>query len=283
MGRAFAGTHYPPLIDGYVSTLVTASLEMGTFVLMMTQLGAIVIVIAVIMLSRNRESAISLLMALVGLISFTLLIKAKNFYYFIIIAPFLSIVVAEWIEVYVCRTHSLRSFWKFSTALGLALIVINTALGLISAFAVFSSTSTNDAKLVARHIERQLPAGGSVIGMQFYWFDLRRYRYISWQQILAYRFYEPTSTFTDAMTALRPDVFVIDNYLRDFIFAENGNGPLSGFDRYRWERRLMKADVDAFLARRATLVEQIETKNLGPVEIYTIDWRRKSLRVNSNP
>jgi 4-amino-4-deoxy-L-arabinose transferase-like glycosyltransferase len=283
VGRAFAGTHYPPLIGGNVTTLVAAFREMGTFVLMMTQLGAIVIVIAVFMLWRNREHATTLNMALVGLISFILLIKAKNFYYFIIISPFLYIIVAEWLEIYVHRFRSLRSFWKLSTVLGLTLIVINTVLGLIAAFGAFSSRSTDDAKLVAHHIERHLSTKGSLIGMQFYWFDLYRYKYISWQQILAHRLYEPKSTFDDAMTALRPDVFVIDNYLRDFIFAENDNGPLSGFDRYRWERRLMKADVDAFLARRATLVEQIETKNLGPVEIYTIDWRGTSLRVKSNP
>jgi hypothetical protein len=129
-----------------------------------------VIIVAAIMLWRSRESAIPLLMALVGLISFTLLIKAKNFYYFIIIAPFLYIVLAEWIELYVCRPRSLHPFWKHSTALGLALIVINTAIGLITIFGASLPTSTDEVKLVARHIERHLPTRGSLIGMQFYWF-----------------------------------------------------------------------------------------------------------------
>ncbi|MGH7852082.1 MAG: hypothetical protein ACREP3_01475, partial [Candidatus Binatia bacterium] len=71
-------------------------------------------------------------------------------------------------------------------------------------------------------------------------------------------------------------VFVIDDHLRDYILPENNTMPLSGFDRYRWERRLMKTDVDAFLARRATLAEQIQTQKLGIVEIYTIDWANKS-------
>jgi 4-amino-4-deoxy-L-arabinose transferase-like glycosyltransferase len=281
MGRGFAGTHYPPLIAGNVSALVTAFLEMGTFILLMTQLGAIVIIVAAIMLWRSGESAIPLLMALVGLISFTLLIKAKNFYYFIIIAPFLYIVLAEWIELYVCRPRSLHPFWKHSTALGLALIVINTAIGLITIFGASLPTSTDEAKLVARHIERHLPTRGSLIGMQFYWFDLYRYRYISWQQILAFRLYEPKSTFDDAMTALRPDVFVIDEHLRDYIFADSNESPTSGFERYRWERRLMKSDIDAFLGRRGKLVDKIQTNRLGLVEIYTLDWADKAFVASS--
>ena len=283
IGRGFAGTHYPPLISGNLSMLVDAFREMGTFVLMMTQLDALVIIIAVVTLWRNREHAITLNIALVGIISFTLMIKAKNFYYFIIVAPFLYIIMAEWLDIYVPRLRLLSSFWKFSTALSLALIVINTALGLVAAFGAFSQSSTDDAQLVGRHIERHLSTKGSVIGMQFYWFELNKYRYISWQQILAYRLYEPKSTFDDAMTALRPDVFVIDNYLRDYILPDNFTSDLSGFDRYRWERRLMKADVDSFLARRATLAERIQTKNLGLVEIYTIDWRDKSPPADATP
>jgi hypothetical protein len=278
MGRAFAGTHYPPLIQGTALALINAFVEMGTFILMMTQLSAIAIIIAAIMLWRRRESAIPLLMAFVGLISFTLLIKAKNFYYFILIAPFLYIVLAEWLERCVCSLRSLSSFGKFSTALGVALLVINTAVVLITTFGhSASSRSTDDAKLVAQRIEKHLPARGSLIGMQVYWFDLYRYKYISWQQILAYRWYEPKSTFDDAMTALKPDVFVIDDHLRDYIFADTIDSPTSGFERYRWERRLMKSDVDAFLGHRAKLVDKIQTDGLGMVEIYKIDWDEKAI------
>jgi 4-amino-4-deoxy-L-arabinose transferase-like glycosyltransferase len=282
MGRGFAGTHYPPLIAGSVSAFVTAFLEMGTFIFIMTQLGIIAIITAMIMLWRNREGTIPLLMVVVGLISFTLLIKAKNFYYFIIIAPFLYIVVAEWIEIYGFGRRSLHSFWKFGTALGLALLLINIPLGLTGVFASFSSVPIDDdTKLVSRRIERYLPVGGSLMGMQFYWFDLHRYRYISWQQILAYRIYEPEGTFDDAMTALRPDVFVIDDQLRDFIFEDIEEPPKFGFDRYRWERRLMKSDIKAFLDRRGKLADKIQTNGLGLIEIYTIDWADKGFVASS--
>lgn len=281
MGRGFAGTHYPPLIAGSVSAFVTAFLEMGTFILVMTQLSAVVTVIAVITLWRKREFAISLLMVLVGLISFTLLIKAKNFYYFILIAPFFYMLMAEWLEVYVFQPRLLRPFLKFTTALGLALIVVNIALGLITTFKVFAQTSTDDVRVIARHIEKHLPTEGSLIGMQFYWFDLYRYKYISWQQIVAYRIYEPKSTFDDAMMALRPDVFVIDDHLRDYIFEDTEDQPKFGFDRYRWERKLMKSDIEAFLARRGKLAEKIQINGLGPVEIYTIDWADKAFVASS--
>jgi hypothetical protein len=83
------------------------------------------------------------------------------------------------------------------------------------------------------------------------------------------------------MTALRPDVFVIDEHLRDYIFADSNESPTSGFERYRWERRLMKSDIDAFLGRRGKLVDKIQTNRLGLVEIYTLDWADKAFVASS--
>jgi hypothetical protein len=281
MGRAFAGTHYPPLIQGSALTVINAFVEMGTFILIMMQLTVISMIIAAIMLWRDREGTIPLLVALVGAISFTLLIKAKNFYYFIMIAPFLYIVIAGWLEHSLCRLRSLSSFGKFSTALGISLLLVNAVVVLVATFRN-APPSTDDAKVVAHHIERHLPAGGSLIGMQFYWFDLYRYKYISWQQIVAYRLYEPNSTFDDAMTALKPDLFVIDDHLRDYIFTDTNHPPSFGFDRYRWERRLNKFDIDTFLSRRATLVDRVQTHGLGNVEIYKIDWAEQAITASSS-
>jgi hypothetical protein len=282
MGRAFAGTHYPPLIQGTALALANAFVEMAMFSFMMTQLTIVPMIIAPIMLWRNRQNTIALLMTFVGLISFTLLIKAKNFYYFIMIAPFLYIVVADWVERYVRPSHSLSLLENISRRLGIALLVINTALVFITTLNTFSSSSTNETTLVADHIKKHLPTRGSLIGMQFYWFDLYRYKYISWQQIIAYRLYEPNSTFDDAMTALKPDIFVIDDHLRGYIFADTDHSPTFGFDRYRWERRLNKSDIDAFLSRWGELVDEIQTQGLGIVEIYKINWDDKAIAASSS-
>jgi hypothetical protein len=282
MGRAFAGTHYPPLIQGTALALANAFVDLAMFSFMMTQLTIVPMIIAPIMLWRNRQNTIALLMTFVGLISFTLLIKAKNFYYFIMIAPFLYIVVADWVERYVRPSHSLSLLENISRRLGIALLVINTALVFITTLNTFSSSSTNETTLVADHIKKHLPTRGSLIGMQFYWFDLYRYKYISWQQIIAYRLYEPNSTFDDAMTALKPDIFVIDDHLRGYIFADTDHSPTFGFDRYRWERRLNKSDIDAFLSRWGELVDEIQTQGLGIVEIYKINWDDKAIAASSS-
>lgn len=271
IGRAMAGTHYPPLLLGSPLALVIAIAEMVQYLLILSQFRMMVTLVAGFMLWKWGLAPKPLLMFVVGFLSFAVMIKAKMDYYLILIAPFADILLAVWIDQFLFQRRLLSPGWKR----GRAIITTSLTLSLLFSLAVFLITfkfrPISEANPVAQRIERVIPAGGSVMGSQVYWFNLYQYRYISWQYILAYRMYEPESTFADAMIALRPDVLVIDRHLREFILADLETPPQAGLARYFWERRLPKDDVDAFITQRGTLRDRV-TVGSDTVDIYSIDW-----------
>jgi hypothetical protein len=229
--------------------------------------------VAGFMLWQRRLAWKELLMFLVGFISFGLMVKNKMDYYLILIAPFADIVLAAWIEQFLFQKKPLPYGWKLGRALVISLLTASLLFSLAVFFVTFLFPPLNEIKRVAQRIERVIPAGGSVMGSQLYWFDLHQYRYFSWQQIIVYQKTYAESTFDDAMMALRPDVLVIDEHLREFILADEVIAPQSGLARYFWERRLRKDDVDAFLTLRGTLRDRVKTAGSGTVDIYAINWR----------
>jgi 4-amino-4-deoxy-L-arabinose transferase-like glycosyltransferase len=282
IGRAMAGTHYPPLLIGNPLALIMAIAEMGRYLLILTQFRIAVTLVAGFMLWQRRLARKELLMFVVGFLSFGLMVKNKMDYYLILIAPFADIVLAEWIEQFLFQKKTLPYLWKLGRALVTSLLIASLLFSLAVFLITFLFPPLNEIKRVAQHIERVIPTGGSVMGSQLYWFDLHEYRYISWQQIIAYQKTYAASTFDDAMMALRPDVLLIDNHLREFILADEVVAPKSGLARYFWERRLRKDDLDAFLKLRGTLRDRVKTAGSGAVDIYTINWRNLQSNVRSN-
>jgi 4-amino-4-deoxy-L-arabinose transferase-like glycosyltransferase len=273
IGRAMAGTHYPPLLLGNPLALIMAVAEMSRYLLILTQFRIVVTLVAGFMLWKRRLARKELLMFLVGFISFGLMVKNKMDYYLILIAPFADIVLAAWIEQFLFQKKPLPYGWKLGRALVISLLTASLLFSLAVFLVTFLFPPLNEIRRVAQRIERVIPAGGSVMGSQLYWFDLHQYPYLSWQQIIAYQKTYAESTFDDAMMALRPDVLVIDDHLREFILADEVVAPQSGLARYFWERRLRKDDVDAFLALRGTLRDRVKTAGTGTVDIYSINWR----------
>ena len=282
IGRGMAGTHYPPLLLGNPLSLIMALGEMGRYLLILTQFRIVVTLVAGFMLWQRRLARKELLMFIVGFISFGLMVKNKMDYYLILIAPFADIVLAEWIEQFLFQKKPLSYGWRLGRALTISLLAASLLFSLAVFFVTFLFPPLNETKRVAQRIERVIPAEGSVMGSQLYWFDLHQYRYISWQQILAYQKTHAKSTLDDAMMALRPDVLVIDNHLREFILDDEVVAPQAGLERYFWERRLRKDDVDAFLTLRGTLQDRVNTAKSGTVDIYSINWRRVQSRDRSN-
>lgn len=271
IGQAFAGTHSPPLFSGDFSLMLTSLLEMGPQLLRFTGSRILVTVIAVVILWRTQCTSLSkpTLLLLISISTFGLLIGNKMHYYFILVTPFVEIAFAVWVHQMLYEYRSTTLGFKLAKTLTYSTLGVSLALIFL---AVRSTPPPGDLQLIANRIKRVLPGDGSIMGSQTYWFDLYQYSYLSWQQILAYRRYEVNSTFDDAMKALRPDVLVIDDHMRLFITRDISEIPRSGFDRYIWDRRLEKRDVDAFLKRHAALQDRFSTATYGIIEIYSLRW-----------
>ena len=67
-------------------------------------------------------------------------------------------------------------------------------------------------------------------------------------------------------------ILVVDDHLRQFILPDRKEVPKSGFERYAWERRLPATEFYEILELCGKLEGRLETKSLGIVEIYRLDW-----------
>jgi len=264
-------THMPPAASGALTGIALSFLDTAKFLLTGTGGRLIAVVAAIIALWRTQRSkhVQAFTMFATSFAIFALLIRNKMPYYLILIAPFSNILLGAWIEQ-TLRDDVVTTFWlKRAKAITYSAIIVS----LLIAGAEFALTPPpGDVGLVAKRVEQVLPAGGLVMGTHTYWFGLYDHPYRTWQQIRAYRRFNPDASFDEAARALHPDVLIIDNHMRTFILADPESAP-----RYARERHLLKEDVDSFLARRGTLADQFETAAYGTIEIYTISWQDKGI------
>jgi hypothetical protein len=120
-----------------------------------------------------------------------------------------------------------------------------------------------------RRLRLAVPPGSSVMGSQTYWFGLPAERYLSWEQIIYFQRYAPGSTVEDALRALKPDYFVLDRHLENFIAPDIASA-ISEYNSFLW---LPQAEIEQFLEQRSSLVTAFDTNYFGQIRVYKIDWR----------
>jgi len=233
-------------------------------------------VIATIVL-RHKWTALHvkpLVMLAVGVTTFALLIRNRVGHYVILVAPFSDIVLAGWIEQALQAT-GVDSPWL---GRGNAVVLSAVAMSLVFTYGtVILTPPPGDMELVANRIELVMSPSDTVIGSQTYWFGLYQYNYQSWHQILRYQWFNPGSTFEEAMKALRPDVLVMDVYWRSFTVEGPQHSPRSGLPPGDWDRGLSNEEVKSFLTRYGRLEDRFYTASYGTVEIYSLHWDRQDV------
>ena len=280
IGRALAGTHSPPLLSADPLFLLRSISEMGVMLFFFTQGRIVLVLVAAVILWKRNVTRTPLMMLITGVAAFTLMIKSKMYYYVILISPLFDIILAQWFDYFRRRKNVFVHSERIVSAIFAVLVVASLLFSFSTLLSTFRAPSLNEPELVATTIERLIPAEGSIMGAQTYWFYLHRYRYISWQNILAYRLYESQSTLADAMRDLGPDILVVDDHLRQFILPDRKEVPKSGFERYAWERRLPATEFYEILELCGKLEDRLETKGLGIVEIYRLDWEVNDLNTD---
>jgi hypothetical protein len=271
MGKGMATTHLPPVFSPGAEQLWSSARELGGYWIYLTSGRILVVVLAAITVYRSmfQNTKILLLALVVGLAAFSLLIRNKMFYYAILIAPLSDIFLAVWIQE-VSRSNVKLSFWlKRTKVLGVSTLI---ATCVIPVYHVFSSPPSDDLKLIGNRIKQTIPTTASIMGPQIYWLELTDHPYLSWQQIRAYTRLNSDQSIEAALGALRPDILITDDDLRQYIRLTNGDVQRTNFDRYLSDRQLPKEELDSFLKRHALLLDSFVSPVRGRIEIYYIDW-----------
>jgi hypothetical protein len=271
MGKVFTLTHSPPILSASLIQPWSFLRITGGYWIYLTSGRILITALAAVTLYRAKcESSKVLFLTLVfGLIAFSLLIRNRMFYYAILIGPLSDIFLAVWIHE-ISRKNVELGFWlKRAKAFGIATLIVTLA---VPVFIVFSTPQPGDLELIGTRVKRFVPSNATIMGPPTYWFELHGHPYLSWVQILAHRLFDSSSSIDTALDVLRPDFLIIDDDMRQYILSDRSEVPRSGFDRYIWDRRLTKEELDSFLARRAELVDSFVTPTYGAIQIYSIHW-----------
>ena len=105
------------------------------------------------------------------------------------------------------------------------------------------------------------------MGPQNYWFARPDQNYLSWEQLVYYRRDTPGSTLQQAFTALRPDYFIVDDFVDGAIIDPSTTTATLPF------LYISRPELQDFLGNHAQLAGSIKTNGFGNVRIYKIDWK----------
>jgi 4-amino-4-deoxy-L-arabinose transferase-like glycosyltransferase len=268
MGDFLRHTHTPPIISGDLGTLLESLGDMIPFFLIGTAARVLVLPVAVFLAIKgdNAGTRLALLLLLIAALAFALAVTNKKFYYSVLIAPFTDIAMACVLNTLFAekpRTWLMRR----AKALSVATIAASLVFGISM---VYLGRNHYEFNRVVERIQRVGPPSAIVLGPGTFWLSQEVTPYYHWFFLIEYPRRYPGSTIGDAISAIRPDVLVVDGLVRAFVLQDGENNA----SQYQLERRIPKEELIAFLSCRAELTETIPTLDFGDVQIYRIDWTK---------
>lgn len=263
----FAATHTPPVLTLNPGIIANASVDMVKMLIIIYRPLILILIIAVIWLAkRHTHQDLSLLwLGTALLLGVILLIRNKFFTYMILLTPALDMIAAAFLGHLAEKSAalSLRDYAIYGLVGGLCL----------GYFALNISVLSNDTGQsylsVQNKINQAIPSGDSVMAAQLYWFGLYQHDYYSWEQLIYYQRLVPGSTLEEAFAEFKPDIFIIDGHVSQYISNQEGDST------YSQNLRLPKTEMDMFLYQHATLVSAFDSGQYGQIRIYKIIWMNK--------
>ncbi len=189
------------------------------------------------------------------LFAFLLILKLVN--YTVTILP-LGAVAAAWGVVSLWRRLERdRTRWAQALLAALGLLVAAEGVTRIAALQGASATTTPYADFIAQ-VRSYIPPGSRVLGLQDYWFGLDDMDYRAWPVPIWQsdpRYLSPPIPLTEALTAISPDVILLDPRIRA-PFENN--------------RELGEAFAGWVEREGYELAGVVEDPTYGPVEIFKV-------------
>jgi 4-amino-4-deoxy-L-arabinose transferase-like glycosyltransferase len=239
----------------------------GTGVLLVVGLTfwLLLLVAAVVVLGWARTAAARRLLVILGglLLQSVLVFSIHPIHYAILVVPAAALVIAAFLDGWVARP------WRpgLATYVRLALTGGLIAAAGISAWTVIPRQDPAAYESALAAIRAAVAPGGAVLGTTAYWFAVPDHPYYNWEQPGYYRLNHPGATFLDSLTAMHPDVVVMDGVLAPSIVDDVQ--ALSSDIRFLY---IPRAELTNFLATQGQLAAARPIGALGTVRIYKIPW-----------
>jgi len=255
----YGPSHAPTLGDLWQGLGQTAKLCADMFY------GATVVVVlatVILALSPDRRDRIFAIVTAALLLAFTVLVRNKLPYYAILFAPVCAMA---------CAVAGRRVATRWRSRLGVsASVSVVVALffgGSVSGLLWRRTDFPADLAAGNRALAGVLRPGDRIMGSQTYWFAFHEHVYFSWEQLIYFARASPGSSVTDGFLEMRPDVFIRDGHLDQFIRDDPGDST------YTRVLRLPKVEIEDWLAKNAALILDSEAGAYGRLRAYRISWR----------
>ena len=264
MGLSSA-THGPPITTLNLKVIINSIKELAYLLLNAINLLLPVLFFSTIKLLQEKtlNSKRLLVLLLSFLISSTLLFRNKFLYYAILFSPAIHLVIAYYALLMFDLFRKRRGVLDFIYQI---FILSSIILAMISTSMMFRENQYKNYLMVQSKINESVHISDSIIGSQTYWFGLYENTYYSWEQIVFYQTLDPTITVEDALKEFKPDIFIIDGHLSNFISNSDGDSV------YSKHLRIPRDELFTFLDQNADLVSVFNGDSYGQISIYRIRW-----------
>lgn len=260
-------THTPPLLTLDMAVMARGAVDAVRLILFRDPLWSVAVVVAatfVVLWSVRSPSPVRhvpLFMAGVLLGAFALLVRNKLGYYTIHVTPAFDLVIALFLGRLAGMSDS-RSRERLAGVLTVACLGVTMGLNVST---LRSDGSRVFADVLTRVVSVVEPRD-VVMGTQTYWLGLSDHRYYSWEQLVYYKRHAPTSTLQDGLREFRPDIFILDGHLEQFLQDTPDTRLYSG------HLDISRQELLRVLSGQARLVTDFEGGVYGRVRVYRIRW-----------
>jgi len=260
----YTATHTPPIATLDPVLMLTGLAEGAAMLAAFYTFAFPVILAAVFLLLRKRlpQNAQVLTMAGMMFLGLALFVRNKIAYYGILVTPAFDLLLAAFLVQTPVVLHPMRG-WALAAKGGAALMVVASIAFNLSPLRADQSRAYLE---VQRRIDASIRQSDRVMGPQTYWFGLTTNEYLSWEQLIYYQRYLPGATLRAALEEFRPDVFIIDAHLDQFILDEPGT------QLYEQYLRLPKGELAEALSEEAELIDTFWGGPYGQVRVYRFHW-----------
>lgn len=266
----FTATHTPPLLTLDPAVLYQSVKDTLIAFLVYDPLLIPLTVVAGVQLFRKTVAEAKILPAILVclVLGSILLMRNKLWYYIIFFSPVGIMFAAGWLVKFAQRSSG-RQVDRVLRPVLASIVLAGSILYTLWTSQFLSALSANpveEFEATQRLLSEHIGEDDVLIGPQTYWFGFTGNTYYSWQNITYYRQWKSDDSLENALEFMRPDILILDEYLRGFVSDTRSSST------YLEYLRVSKTSLLQILSERGEKLLDIDDPYAGHLEIYRIHW-----------
>jgi hypothetical protein len=262
----FTATHTPPILT--FSTAAIGDSAFTTLIMILKYIPyaipLLVFAVGILFLDREKNIRPLVLILLTLVLGVASIINQKLSYYLILYSPAFDILLA----ILLARFLVFRNIKRIKVVASSVLLAIFALAYYTAVFTKVDFHEGDTYRSVYSQILEAIPGNETIMGSQQFWFPLYKQKVYSWETLIHYQRYAPRANLQDAFKEIHPDILIVDNLWRNFVFDKEVS------NQYSIALNISKVEMDQILERYGEEILAINDPYLGLISIYRMDWAK---------